>query len=287
MKSIIIPSRYNYIAAFLSLACNLRCSYCINRFDTLSYDKGSLSGEAWVRGLNRIASRPDLPVTLGGGEPSLHPDFIYILNHVRPELNIDILTNLQFDIAEFMRRVDPGRIKRDAPYASLRVSYHPETMQLEPLVEKVLRMQKAGYSIGIWGVLHPKQEREIERAKQYAESRGIDFRTKEFLGEFNGIMHGTIKYPGACDRMFEKRVLCRTTELIIGPAGGVYRCHSDLYEGRKPIGHILDPDFEIDDRLRPCEVFGHCNPCDVKIKTNRFQIFGHTSVEIVSPEEGQ
>jgi sulfatase maturation enzyme AslB (radical SAM superfamily) len=285
MKSIIIPSRYNYIAAFLSLACNLRCSYCINRFDTLSYDKGRLSGEAWVRGLNRIVSRPDLPVTLGGGEPSLHPDFIYILNHVRPELNIDILTNLQFDVAEFMRRVDPGRIKRDAPYASLRVSYHPETMQLEPLVEKVLRMQKAGYSIGIWGVLHPEQEREITRAKKYAESRGIDFRTKEFLGEFNGTMHGTIKYPGACDRMFEKRALCRTTELIIGPAGGVYRCHSDLYEGRKPIGHILDPDFEIDDRLRPCEVFGHCNPCDVKIKTNRFQIFGHTSVEIVFPEE--
>lgn len=287
MKSIIIPSRYNYIAAFLSLTCNLRCSYCINRFDTFNYDKGRLSGEAWVRGLNRIVSRPDLPVTLGGGEPSLHPDFIYILNHVRPGLNIDILTNLQFDVAEFMRRVDPRRIKRDAPYASLRVSYHPETMQLEPLVEKVLRMQKAGYSIGIWGVLHPEREREIERAKQYAESRGIDFRTKEFLGEFNGIMHGTIKYPGACDRMFERRVLCRTTELIIGPAGGVYRCHSDLYEGRKPIGHILDPDFEIDDRLRPCEVFGHCNPCDVKIKTNRFQIFGHTSVEIVFPEEKQ
>lgn len=285
MKPVIIPSRYNYIAGFLSLACNLRCSYCINRFDTFRYEKGFLPGEDWVRGLNRIVSRSDLPVTLGGGEPSLHPDFIHILNHINPELNIDILTNLQFDIDNFMRRVDPKRIKRLAPYASIRVSYHPEVMQLEPLVEKVLRMQEAGYSIGIWGVSHPNQEGEIRRAQEYAASRGIDFRAKEFLGEYNGKMHGTIKYPGACDRMFKRHVLCRTTELIIGPAGSIYRCHSDLYEGREPIGHILDPDFEINDSPRPCETFGHCNPCDVKIKTNRFQIFGHTSVEIVFRQE--
>jgi hypothetical protein len=199
-------------------------------------------------------------------------------------LNIDILTNLQFDIDRFMAEVPPDKVKRESPYASIRVSYHPEVMQLEPLVQKVLRMQERGYSIGIWGVLHPAQEDEIMRAMQYCQELGIDFRTKEFLGECNGEMYGTIRYPGACDGAFAKPAQCRTTELILGPTGGVYRCHSDLYEGRQPIGHILDPDFQIDDKFRPCEVFGHCNPCDVKVKTNRFQIFGHTSVEIVFPE---
>ena len=70
----------------------------------------------------------------------------------------------------------------------------------------------------------------------------------------------------------------------MGPNGGVYRCHSDLYEQRPPIGSIIDPEFQIDDHFRPCEVYGHCNPCDIKVKTNRFQVFGHTSVEIKTSE---
>jgi len=280
MKPIIIPSHYNYIATFITLSCNLTCSYCINRFDDFRYTKGHLTGEEWVKGLNRIVSRHDLPVTIGGGEPSLHPDFAAIINGITPALNIDLLTNLEFDVDRFMAEISPERIKRDAPYASIRVSYHPEVMALEPLVAKVRKMLHAGYSIGIWGVLHPDQEDEILRAQEQCRSVGIDFRTKEFLGECNGEMYGTIRYPGACDRTGTKHVQCRTTELIIGPTGHIYRCHSDLYEGRAPIGHLLDPEFQIDSSFRPCEWFGHCNPCDVKVKTNRYQEFGHTSVEI-------
>ncbi len=43
----------------------------------------------------------------------------------------------------------------------------------------------------------------------------------------------------------------------------------------------MDENFELEERFRECDVFGHCNPCDVKLKTNRFQEFGHTSVEII------
>lgn len=280
LKPIQIPEHYNYIAAFLTLACNLKCSYCINNFGTDGYVKKRLSGEEWVRGLNRIISRDDLPLTLQGGEPSLHKDFIYIINNLKPELHIDILTNLQFDIEDFIRKVDPKRLKRNAPYASIRVSYHPEQMELEPLVRKVLRMQDAGFSIGIWGVLHPSQEDIIRRAQESCIKRGIDFRFKEFLGEYQGRIYGTFKYEGACDKAFEETVLCKTTELIMGSDGSVYKCHSDLYEGREPVGNIVDPAFELEDIYRVCKVFGRCNPCDVKVKTNRFQQFGHTSVDI-------
>ncbi|MBI1911341.1 MAG: radical SAM protein [Deltaproteobacteria bacterium] len=280
LKPIIIPEHYNYIATFLTLACNLKCSYCINHFGKDGFVNKRLSGEEWVQGINRIKSRYDLPITLQGGEPSLHKDFIYILNNIKPELNIDILTNLQFDINEFIAKVDPNRIKRNAPYASIRVSYHPEQMELLPLVEKVLRMQDAGFSIGIWGVLHPSQEDVIRKAQEYCQGRGIDFRFKEFLGEYDGKLYGTFKYEGSCDRKFEKKVLCKTTELIAGSDGSIYRCHSDLYEGRTPVGNLIDPNFELEDIYRVCEVFGHCNPCDVKVKTNRFQQYGHTSVDI-------
>lgn len=286
MQPIIIPANYNYIAVFLTLACNLSCSYCINRFDAFRHRPGELSGDDWVRGLNRIVSRADLPITLGGGEPSLHRDFTRIINGIVPALNLDLLTNLEFDIERFMAEVPPQRIRRTAPYASIRVSYHPQVMALEPLAARVLRLQEAGYSIGIWGVLHPAQEADVLRARDYCTGLGIDFRTKEFLGVHAGRFYGTVLYPGACDRAATRAVECRTTELIIGPTGEVYRCHADLYEGRPPVGSILDPAFAVDDRFRPCDHFGHCNPCDVKVKTNRFQQFGHTSVTVRREGEG-
>jgi len=280
MDSLKIPGEYNYIAVFLTLGCNLRCHFCINRFGDADGRYPMMSGDQWVEGLNRIVSRPDLPVTLQGGEPSLHPDFHRIVNGLRDDLNIDILTNLQFDIDAFMDAVPPERVSRDAPYASIRVSYHPGEMDLADTVERVVRMLERGYSVGVWAVDHPGNSAAIAEARQVCESRGIDFRIKEFLGEHEGRLYGSYKYPEGLSRRKQAPVECRTTELIVGPSGDVFRCHGDLYEIRPGIGHLCDPDFGIETGFRPCECFGFCNPCDIKIKTNRFQQFGHTSVEI-------
>lgn len=275
-----IPERWNYVAAFLTFACNLDCSYCINRFNGAIAGTKSMDAADWIRGLNRLKLRPDLPVTLQGGEPSLHPGFIEIINGLREDIAIDVLTNLEFDVKDFMRKVPPGRLRRQAPYASIRVSYHPEVMKLDPLRARVLDLLGRGYSVGVWGVMHPRYAAEIERAREVCRKDGIDFRIKEFLGELDGILHGTYKYPEAVSGRRGPPVECRTSELIIGPSGSIYRCHSDLYAGRKPVGHLADPDLVIEDVFRPCSYFGLCNPCDIKVKTDRFQVFGHTSVEV-------
>lgn len=280
MKNIYVPETYNYIGIFLTFGCNLNCSYCINKFEHNLKKRKSSSCKDWVKHLNRIESRLDLPITLQGGEPSIHPDFIYIINNVKPTLNVDILTNLQFDIEDFIKKVDPERVKRNAPYASIRVSYHPETMDLDDTIDRTLKMLKAGFSIGIWGVRHPIYEEHIKAAQAKATERGIDFRTKEFLGEYNGRTLGTYKYPGACDKKFKKKVLCKTTEFLVDPEGSVFRCHHDLYKGVNPIGNLFNPDFEVQDVYRDCDYFGYCNPCDIKIKTDRFQQYGHTAVDI-------
>jgi len=280
MKDIAIPGTYNYIAAFLTLRCNYRCSYCINYFGNGKLSGESISGEEWVRALNRIIPRNDLPITLQGGEPSLHKDFIYIINNLKPELKLDMLTNIQFDVDKFVRSVKPERFKRESPYASIRVSFHPEVMRLDETFAKVLKMQDAGFSVGIWGVMYPVYKDIILRAQDKARGMGIDFRTKEFLGDHDSSLFGTYKYEMAVNRKFKKKCLCKTTEFIIGPTGLAHRCHSDLYEGRESMESILDPEFQLEDVFRPCDRFGHCNPCDIKIKTNRFQEFGHTSVEI-------
>lgn len=77
-----------------------------------------------------------------------------------------------------------------------------------------------------------------------------------------------------------RNCLCKTSELLIGPDGNVYKCHRDLYAEESPIGNIADSDFQIEYKYRKCGKYGQCHPCDVKLKTNYKQQLRHTSVEI-------
>jgi MoaA/NifB/PqqE/SkfB family radical SAM enzyme len=245
-----------------------------------------MTGKDWVKGLNRISCSGDLPVTLQGGEPSLHPDFIWIIKHIKKELNIDILTNLAFNINEFIDNIDPARLNRGALYPNIRVSYHPGQTDLNATIKKVLKMQSAGFSIGIFAVLHPQAKKKLSEAEKICLDLGIDFRTKEFLGMLNGKVYGNYFYPQAVYSTKKKKCLCRTSELILDPGGSVFRCHRDLYRGCNPIGNLLDRAFRAKDIFRVCSNFGDCNPCDIKTKTNRLQISGHHSAEIKNISAG-
>ena len=103
---------------------------------------------------------------------------------------------------------------------------------------------------------------------------------KEFLGEYNGKLYGTYRYKDACSKKLTKSVSCKATELLIDPAGMVFRCHHDVYSNKNSIGGLGDENFQIEDKYRDCEYYGFCNPCDIKVKTNRLQEYGHTSVDI-------
>lgn len=288
LPEIQITDECNYIAAFLTMACPFRCSYCINEFESGRKRFQTMPVENWIQGLSRLANlnRPEgiVPITFQGGEPSAYPGFYDLINRLPERIRIDILTNLCFDVEEMITRVNPERLTREAPYASIRVSYHPDQVELEELLAKTHRLLKAGFSVGIWGLLHPEQAEKVLTAQQRAKNEGIDFRTKEFLGFYQDKLYGQYKFPQACSLETTRNVLCMTSELLIAPDGGIYRCHHDLYEQCEPIGRVLDGDFQMTGQYQPCDCYGFCNPCDVKVKTNRLQQFGHTSVSILFPE---
>ncbi len=289
MGPIKIPEEYKYICAFLTMRCNLGCSFCLNDLDREFNRKKfvELPGEEWITGLNKLQSRPDVPITLSGGEPFLHHGFVEIINGLKPELNIDILTNLQWGkegIGKFVAEVNPDRVRRDSPYASIRVSYHPEQMgDGAQLVADTKRLQDAGFSIGIWSVLFPSPEQlsAINQMQFRCKDAKIDFRLKEFTGMYGGKTYGDYsRYPGAAFSEDTSSRVCRTSELLLGPDGAAYKCHRDLLAEEFPIGKISEPDFRISHEFRECEKYGQCHPCDVKVKTNHNQQLGHTSVDI-------
>ena len=288
LNPIEVKQEQNYVAYFLTLACNLKCSYCINLHGTDAprgqAKRKSMTPEEWISAANRLILRDDLPLTLQGGEPTLCNGFYKIVNEVKEDIKMDLLTNMYFDVDEFIDKVPVWRFTRKAPYAAIRVSYHPGQNNIDELIKKTFKLQDAGFRVGIYSLASPDPEinKHVEKVKENCTKQGIDFRYKEFLGEWDGKLHGMYKYDGSILGGEMKCCECKTTELIVDPAGYVYRCHADLYKARSPIAHILDEDFNEGslDKFRTCDRYGDCNPCDVKVKTNRFQIFGHTSVEI-------
>lgn len=277
MDKIIIPNSFNYIEAYLTFSCNLNCSWCINKQANKPYATEMPASE-WIKGLNRIETKKDLPITIGGGEPTSYINFYEVVKGVNKPM--DLLTNGQFDVRYFMRKIKPNKFKRGAKYASIRFSYHPRITDLYKLIRTVRLLKKKGYEVGIWAVNHPAYTSDILFAQRIASGKfEIDFRLKEFLGVYKGKLYGTYKYPEAVDGK-KKSCLCKGSELLIAPDGEIYRCHYELYKGINSQGHILDKTVKLNDKFTPCSNCGLCSYCDVKNKFNRYQQSGHCAVEI-------
>ena len=285
MKPIVIPENFNYIGVFITFRCRYDCSYCINKFSAFKKRK-EMEWTDLVKGLNRITSRPDLPITIQGGEPTEHKYFYDIIASIKPELDVDLLTNLNVDVEKFEARIPKERFKlydRKLPYANIRVSYHYDKEMFWTLCYKVKTLMEYGRSIGIWEVEHPRRGDHCKSRQRMAKMFGIDYRLKEYLGIWNEKLYGTYRYPEAVGRKATSQTTCRTSELLIDPAGSIYRCHTDLYAGKNQIGHILDPEPPRLGIWRECSSYGNCSPCDIKTKFNRFQQEGHCAVEINTP----
>jgi len=153
-------------------------------------------------------------------------------------------------------------------------------MDLGDTVMRVKRLHDSGYQVGVWMVEVPEQMHIFSEAKTQFQQAGIDFRGKELLGEHNGKVYGHYTYEGAVGNETMRSCMCRTNELLIAPDGSIHRCHSDIYNLRKGIGHVLDENFKLDRKFRSCNVLGSCSGCDLKKKFNRFQRPGHSAVEI-------
>jgi hypothetical protein len=233
-----------------------------------------LSGEDWIKGLSRIQTRKDLPISLQGGEPTMHKDFYKIAQGLhKGKKQVDLLTNGFFDVREFYQNITSCVFQRQAKYASIRFSFHQNT-NLLGLAMKVQSLRLTGYSVGIWGLKHPDMVERNEEMADLCKWLSIDYREKEFLDEnYQGY-----KYP---DAMFgnKKGCFCKPSELLISPSGDIFRCHRDLYAGINSYANILDEEVKVLDDFKVCSK-PSCSPCDTKIKTNRFQEFGHCSVEI-------
>lgn len=289
---ITLPDDYDYVACYLTDFCFLNCSYCITDHNGTGFTSGKdekfyqLDVDSWVEAFRRIRFPNGVVPTLQGGEPFLYRKIWDLIE--RSPVPVDILTALPPVVkrSKFEKLSSLVNLNRGAVYPNVRVSYHLGQNDIEDLARRVSELQDL-ISIGIYFVDYPGAPGEAEHAREVCEKHGVVFKTKEYLGFYDGKLYGTYKHPDAVvGHVTRPEVLCRNTVLIIAPSGDVYRCHSDLYHKRNnlKVGNITDADFAAADDYGVCNFYGLCSECDLKVKNNHFQQFGYTSVDIIFPE---
>jgi len=215
--------------------------------------RNCLTPAEWAQALNRIPYRQDLPITLQGGEPMLYwkSKGLGMILSETPHY-FDLLTNFALKPEVFARSLNgqQHKLQRDAPYPSIRVSYHAEEMnrawQGNGFTELVNRCEalrdygfcvspgKAESDVGIYMVAHPQNRVTADMESTYAGR--VPFETKEFMGIHEGKLHGHYLYPFSTDLVSSGiypstlHCECRTTELLLDPLGFVWGCHFYLYQ---------------------------------------------------------
>lgn len=294
LQPLVVPVITDYVGIYLTNRCFLSCPYCITNYNEKFINiKGAaeLKPAQWVEALNRLQLPDGIPLTLQGGEPFLYDGIWEILENVHHKM--DILTALPPGLTteKFKKLCTLDWNKRPAPYPTIRVSFHKNQNDYKILIDRIKELQEV-LNIGLYHIDHPGYPELIHEIRDYAKKQGVEFRTKEFLGKFDGRDYLTYRYPDACEgKVVRKNVWCRNTVLPVGCDATVYRCHADLYAHRTEmaLGNLLDPDLKLEHRHRDCAVYGTCSPCDVKIKTNHLQEYGYTSVDIrfEPPDDGK
>ena len=249
-----LPSIFNYIGILITLRCNFKCSYCLN---WKIKNREERDVDYWLKAIDQIVTH--LPITLSGGEPSIHKAFFPLLTNLNKKF--DLLTNLTFDVDYFIQNISVDRFDNDKEYAPIRVSFHPGFSEKMDVIEKIRKLMDAGFRVGLYIV-------ETEKNKEYIDGLKkidwLDFQVKPYLNH-------EIKTE------LERESICAISELLVGPDGKIYRCHRDLYKRENSIEDLISAK-SIDYKFRYCKNSDECHPCDTKIKRDRFGSMGYTSV---------
>ena len=288
LSEVLLPLQTDYVGVYLTNRCFLKCSYCLTNINEPFINRSAgveLDPVSWIQGLNRLRVPEGVPLTLQGGEPFLYPGIWELLSHIQHK--VDILTALppQVTVERFRKLGSLDWNRRVSPYPTIRVSFHQGQNDPRVLIRRIKELQEeCGLSIGLYHIDHPAYKELIQSVRAEARAEGIEFRTKAFLGAYQGKMYGEYKYPEACQGkgVLRENVWCRNTVFPIGPDGSIYKCHADLYAVRShlALGNIRDEALQLKHQHRACSFYGLCSPCDIKVKTNHLQQFGYTSVDI-------
>lgn len=294
MKPKIIDSHFTaFWGVFFNLDCNLKCHYCIQKISLPQKplaNYGIRSGKEWVEALNAIANRTKKrflrparikKLSILGGEPTIYPEFLYVLNNLDKNWRITITSN--FDSPFFDQDIRMMKGIKNKRRIRFNGSLHFLHTSLDKFMANVQKLKEAALNVHIlYLVVHPAYLAEVIDYKRRLQKVHPRVKLQRFLGFYQDDLYpekpdceieqeqidGIFNYPLYREGFGQKRtsdIFCHSDKVLIAPNGDIYNCHYKLYTGHKDklanlfVDEVL---VRVPRRYFPCGDFGFCNPCD-------------------------
>ncbi|MCR9246956.1 MAG: radical SAM protein [bacterium] len=254
--------------AYLTARCNFACDYCIQKPNMVPGQKRKpwgrykeLTGREWVDALNAYPVRPEHPLILTGGEPSLHKDFAFIASHLEG-YELDMTSNLTFDIDAFAKELRA----HGKQFATSFHTYHPGFIAPEKWLDQAERLRDSGIvrapvfsMVNLHRFPHfrsDEHDRNIQKLVELADRRGLLYQFNEFRGTHMG---------KAFNRDHRYQIDCTSAWVNIDPEGWIYNCQYHLTERKNAFGNVTDisncKPLPKMGEFFACSDFGYCDPC--------------------------
>jgi len=227
---------------YLTLACNLKCPFCVNRAvpDHKAFQK--LPAETWAK-IIRDSRRN---VVLTGGEPFLYPELIKLVNMIDRKQEVRVYSNLTLPVDDFVRYV-----KRPVYFM---VSYHPGGGSLSAFEDIVRRL---AVRKDFRGNIHA-----IDWKGQSNEVRRLHAQLKALPWPFNIEADQKVQFSEMSSHRHRRKVRCSNKNILVAPDGVRYPCVSTLLRGLHPQEALTKEPLRGDTVTIDCTDWGYCAACD-------------------------
>lgn len=238
----------NKLRIYLTLECNLKCLYCVNDCHG-DIPKGLFStvpAEKWIEAINR--EKRDVIFT--GGEPTLYPGLIDVLNGIDPKIHIKLYSNLMWSPKVMDRYIH--EISRDV---ELYLSFHSSSKNPQRFIDNAIKLKQSGkFNAVVHTVDTPENREFIETALEQFKEHHITLIVDDDQGEV---------YDEASSQEFRKSVICSKKLILISPNGDRFQCVSKMVRAADPLENIFDGPLNDPLVVRDCDDYGYCAPCDM------------------------
>jgi len=274
---------------FATWKCNYKCNYCWQEATRDSYRKVKNADKTpgdWIDAFLRLSPSE---FYISGGEPSVLPGIIEVVNGIGCVIPIKMTSNLgnSFDVDNWIKKVSPDHID----YVTF--SFHPTQQSWEEYRSKIRRFAHAfgGHKVGTELVMHSDQKKFEPNIRSLHEE--LDLRIMNidtYYKQPTTFPPRPGKEAKKCPNLDSvisrlkrygsdktKPIYCSAgvNRINVDPLGDAYTCMSAIDRSKmfgrfalphySPIGNVFDQSFSLNKDPVLCWESYRCSACDVAI----------------------
>jgi MoaA/NifB/PqqE/SkfB family radical SAM enzyme len=225
----------------LTTRCNLHCRHCYADASAAAPLQGRMALDDWLAVIDEALQLGASAVQFIGGEPTLHPHFRRLLDHVgRANLSVvEVYTNATRLTDEMVGCLKDGGASVAASFYAEEPSVH-DAITLRPgswhrTVAGLERALAAGLPVRIGIIETPENKTQVPRAIAFLERLGIG---EIGVDAERGIGRGRRQFADTAGEDFSQLCgRCGQARLCITASGAIYPC---VFSRKAPLGDARD-----------------------------------------------